>query len=122
MTLTNSLVNSFSQTSYTSSTTGWILGATYDYRVRAVNSKGPGEWSSTLTLVAPGLPIKMTTLQCTSRSLASMVFEWSPLTCDDTGKATMKHYNLRDRLASSTNEAHWVYLTGNNNFLSTTFT
>ncbi len=115
-------MNTFSQLNYAATTGGWNLGASYDYKLRAYNSKGAGAWSTVLTIVAPGYPAKMTTLQCTSRSLTSMNFAWTDLLTDaETGKATILNYRLWYRLSTSTNDLDWVTLAGSSgtNLLTT---
>lgn len=90
-----------SQTSQTDATYGWTLGATYYYRVRARNSNGYGTWSSTISLIAPGLPATMAIPTFISRSYDQINIGWTPLSTDtETGRCTIIHYSLRARLST----------------------
>jgi hypothetical protein len=107
--LVDDLVNDFSQTSQTSSTSGWTWGATYTYRARARNSLGYGAYSTTLNVLMPAVPSVMTSLQCTSKSVSSIDFTWSELVTDsETGRATILSYEIRFRLSTSSNDLEWV--------------
>ena len=87
------------QTTY-SQTGGWLWNTKYEYRVRAMNTLGPGVMSSGLVLKTPinpallTLPSGMSTPILTMTTAFLIGLSWSELTDSRNGGDTPIYYQL----------------------------
>ena len=100
-----------------------MWGGSYNYRVRAKNTRGYGPYSTSLVVAMPKAPTVAPTLTLTSKSLAALAFSWNALTlATDTGSCTITHYWLRYRLSTTTGgDSTWTNVTGTTDYLTTTY-
>lgn len=67
-------------------------GQNYNYKVRAKNIVGSGEFSTVLTAIAGSLPFKITTQKIVQQSLTSLSIGWTALTSDQRGGLAVTAY------------------------------
>jgi len=65
--------------------TGLEAGQNYNYKVRANNVVGSGQFSEVLTAIAGSIPLKITTQKILLQSLTSLTIGWTALTSEQSG-------------------------------------
>lgn len=65
--------------------TGLEAGQNYNYKVRANNVVGSGQFSEVLTAIAGSIPLKITTQKILLQSLTSLTIGWTSLTSEQSG-------------------------------------
>lgn len=71
----------------------WAFGSTYYFRVRARNAAGLGSYSSPLTVLMPSIAVVAPVLSLTSKSMTSIVIQWTSITSSaDLGNNPLLYY------------------------------